>query len=38
MLRHAGLRDRVIIVQGLAVDVVAGLRAEYGPADLLFEV
>ena len=38
VLRHAGLRDRVVIERGLAKDVITGLRAKYGPADLIFEV
>ena len=38
VLRHAGLRDRVTVEPGLAGEVVAGLSAKYGPAQLLFEV
>ena len=38
VLRHAGLRDRVTVEQGLAGEVVGGLSTKYGPAQLLFEV
>ncbi|KAG1671391.1 hypothetical protein FOA52_011888 [Chlamydomonas sp. UWO 241] len=37
VLTHAGLRDRVVIRQGLAGDVVRELAGTYGPAQLLFE-
>mmetsp|Transcript_2322 Transcript_2322/g.3844 ORF Transcript_2322/g.3844 Transcript_2322/m.3844 type:complete len:325 (+) Transcript_2322:24-998(+) len=37
VLRHAGLRERVVIEQGLASDVVPRLAQQYGVAQLLFE-
>lgn len=38
VLSHAGLRDKIIIEQGLSGDVVPRLMETYGPSQLLFEV
>ncbi|KAJ9508726.1 hypothetical protein QJQ45_028020, partial [Haematococcus lacustris] len=37
VLQHAGLRERVVIEQGLARDVLPHLAAKYGPAQMVFE-
>ncbi|KAJ9510507.1 hypothetical protein QJQ45_015982 [Haematococcus lacustris] len=37
VLQHAGLRESVVIEQGLARDVLPHLAAKYGPAQMVFE-
>jgi catechol O-methyltransferase len=37
VLKHAGLRDRVVIEPGLSSEVLPGLKKKYGQCNLLFE-